>query len=165
MNTADIYLDEPLRKVGDYTDYINFAEGKVVRNILNFVPSGDDDWIYSTNYGVRFQLRNPLFGDVGTNGRTKILSNRFVYGTGANNYVTFRYSFSIYVYYTEFTSADELNAYFAENPTYFLVVLGTPTEEEIELPSVATTEGICYVSIDTSLAPSNMEVSYCVNEE
>ena len=29
----NIYLDEPLRKVGDYYDYIDYSEGKVVRNI------------------------------------------------------------------------------------------------------------------------------------
>jgi hypothetical protein len=158
-NTANIYLDEPLRKVGDYTDYVNFAEGKVVRNVLNFVPSGNDGWNYATS-NARFTLSNTTFGNVGANGRTPILSNRFVFGLGSANYTALRYTSVIIIYYTEFTSADELNAYFAENPTYFLVALGKPTEEEIELPSVATTEGVCYVSIDTSVAPSDMSVAY-----
>lgn len=31
--TVDIYLDEPLRKVGDYVDYIDIKTGKIVRNV------------------------------------------------------------------------------------------------------------------------------------
>lgn len=29
----DIYLDEPLRKVGDYADYLDFKQGLIVRNV------------------------------------------------------------------------------------------------------------------------------------
>jgi len=29
----NIYLDEPLRKIGNYVDYIDFANSKVVRNV------------------------------------------------------------------------------------------------------------------------------------
>ena len=32
-NTYDIYLDEPLRKIGDYADYIDIKRKKVVRNV------------------------------------------------------------------------------------------------------------------------------------
>ena len=32
--TYNIYLDEPLRKVGDYADYIDFKEQKVVRKVF-----------------------------------------------------------------------------------------------------------------------------------
>lgn len=31
--TTNIYLDEPLRKIGDYADYVDFAGKKVVRNV------------------------------------------------------------------------------------------------------------------------------------
>jgi len=32
-NSVDIYLDNPLMKSGDLADYIDFAEGKVVRQV------------------------------------------------------------------------------------------------------------------------------------
>ena len=32
--TTNIYLDEPLRKVGDYSDYIDFKNQKVFRNVI-----------------------------------------------------------------------------------------------------------------------------------
>ena len=31
--TKNIYLDEPLRQLGDYADYIDFANGKIVRQV------------------------------------------------------------------------------------------------------------------------------------
>lgn len=34
--TTNIYLDEPLRKVGDYADYIDFKNSMVVRNISKY---------------------------------------------------------------------------------------------------------------------------------
>ena len=34
--TTNIYLDEPLRKVGDSADYIDFKEQKVVRNVATY---------------------------------------------------------------------------------------------------------------------------------
>ena len=40
--TTNIYLDEPLRKLGNYADYINFKENKVVRNIKEFVLKGGE---------------------------------------------------------------------------------------------------------------------------
>ena len=31
--TTNVFLDEPLRKIGDYADYIDFKENKVIRNV------------------------------------------------------------------------------------------------------------------------------------
>lgn len=42
--TFDIYLDEPLRKVGDYEDYVDFEKGLVVRNIAKKVFNGTEAW-------------------------------------------------------------------------------------------------------------------------
>ena len=35
--TTNIFLSEPLRKIGDYADYVDGKGGKVVRNIREFV--------------------------------------------------------------------------------------------------------------------------------
>lgn len=45
--TTNIYLDEPLRKVGDYADYVDLENGKVVRQITK-VPK----WLQTTNIVV-----------------------------------------------------------------------------------------------------------------
>lgn len=40
-NTTNIYLNEPLRKVGNYADYINYKEQKVYRNVIVNDNSGE----------------------------------------------------------------------------------------------------------------------------
>ncbi|MBE6153172.1 MAG: hypothetical protein E7166_02980 [Firmicutes bacterium] len=40
----NIILNEPLRKVGDYADYIDFENKKIVRNIAKYVLNGDDKY-------------------------------------------------------------------------------------------------------------------------
>ena len=44
QSTINIYLDEPLRKIGEYSDYIDFKNSKVVRNIAKKVLNGTEDW-------------------------------------------------------------------------------------------------------------------------
>ena len=51
--TQNIYLDEPLRKVGDYADYIDFKNKKVVRNIFSNSLNINSVYWKSTNV-VRF---------------------------------------------------------------------------------------------------------------
>ena len=40
--TTDIYLDEPLRKIGDYADYIDYKNKKVVRYIDKYIFKGTE---------------------------------------------------------------------------------------------------------------------------
>lgn len=41
--TSNIFLNEPLRKIGDYADYVDFKENKVVRNTFVRVYDGKSD--------------------------------------------------------------------------------------------------------------------------
>lgn len=88
IETTHIYLDEPLRKVGDYADYVDFKKQKVVR------------WI-------------EVLDDTGTK------------------------------------SIDES-----------LKVVSTPTEEPISLPTLQTFKGTTIMSVDTTVLPSNIKVTY-----
>ena len=49
--TTNIYLDEPLRKRVDYSDYIDFINGKVVRNIKEYIFNGsnDDNYVFNSD--------------------------------------------------------------------------------------------------------------------
>ncbi len=54
---TNIYLDEPLRKVGDYADYIDFKSGKVVRRVVEDVFKSQSE--NTTSYGgKRFNYWN-----------------------------------------------------------------------------------------------------------
>ncbi len=74
--TTNIYLDDPLRKVGAYKDYIDFDKGVVVRNIGKQIFKGSENWEYdgSTNQNS-FQLQ--IYN---ANLKTSLVSN---YSVGA----------------------------------------------------------------------------------
>lgn len=42
-STHYVYMDEPLRKIGDYADYIDFKTGKVVRKVLSIAFTGKEN--------------------------------------------------------------------------------------------------------------------------
>ena len=71
-----IYLDEPLRKVGDYADYIDFKNQKVMRNILKQSLKVND--IYKKLNGV-IRLGGFISIDIKHKRDTHILSTIFNY--------------------------------------------------------------------------------------
>lgn len=50
--TTNIYLNEPLRKVGDYADYIDFKNQKVVRQIKEITFDGTENWAYQESSNI-----------------------------------------------------------------------------------------------------------------
>ena len=56
--TTNIYLDEPLRKIGDYADYIDFKKGKVIRKIgeKTFSTGGNSYTSSTSNKEIFFSL-------------------------------------------------------------------------------------------------------------
>ena len=57
--TINIYLDEPLRKIGDYIDYIDFANRRVVRNVGVSDDSGTKT-IEESLYGLTRSLQENI---------------------------------------------------------------------------------------------------------
>ena len=181
--TTNIYLTEPLRKVGDYADYIDFENKKVVRNIyemkipetLKLLKTGDQ-WQregYTSWYSHKLsepsknsneQLRN-------------VLSNRFIGGkwqwSGAKepyNYIGYNYLgngyFIISNEYTSITSDDDtetqkskIEEWFKNNETYLYFPLATPTEETVDLPNIELLNGSSTLSINTEVSPGNVKLT------
>lgn len=185
-----IYLNEPLRKVGDYADYIDFKNQKVTRNILK----------QSLNAYVIYKKLNNVIRISGWLGRdikhkydSHILSNIFNYKLGwsedieiifhhTDNYYNFYWS--VYwsrlglaydgtnVYRTDDTSqtpltdseiisiANEWLSTLSDKDKEIYVILDTPTEEIISLPTLKTVKGTSVMSVDTSIQPSNIKAKY-----
>lgn len=59
--TTNIYLDEPLRKVRDYSDYIDFKNSMVVRNIIECVLEHDCSMYEKLKNVVRFSYNTALY--------------------------------------------------------------------------------------------------------
>ena len=154
--TTNIYLDEPLRKVGDSVDYIDYSNGKVVRNIKSELVSNktwnyraDDDLIYYTDSNImRSNYAN---------------SNYFLSGsqkTGTNPYVlTVNNVFRLYNK-NYWSSLDSYKTWLNNHKDLVVeYLLATPTEESISLPQIKTVEGTNYITVNTSTSASNLKIT------
>lgn len=177
--TTNIYLNEPLRKIGDYVDYIDFKNKKVVRNIKQKMLDGNvpvlengDDWRYVEGYYLVAYASSEIPDIYKTRSKGYILCDRLVnrtytelYSTtnvneGISTYNTSTYSILIRLKNNNITTKEKYYEYLNNNPLDILYVLATPTEETIELPNIPTHKGTTIIEIDTKIQPSNMEVIY-----
>lgn len=177
--TTNIYLDEPLRKRGNYADYIDFENQKVVRNIKESQINNS----YSlnkfggvTDYSVFFIVKNDLL-DYGEKYKYNppVLSNTFKFHpcgiANSNNSWTSNYQISASVTanykrmcftlpntITDIASAKE---WLTENPIDYFYITSEPDDTEtIELPNIPTNKYTNIITVDTTIQPSKIEAEY-----
>ena len=176
----NIYLDEPLRRIGDYSDYIDFINGKVIRNTTQRKVS-DMQWsgkgtAYTTglcrvqdnsnrlnncNYNVA-PLSNALTGHAGG---IVVQANHITASSVYSNLYLYLSSSDVGIETpTETTSNAEnytaIMQYLIEKNVYICYALQEPTEETITLPKIKTGKGTNIIIVDTEVKPSNIEVQY-----
>ena len=61
-NNYDLYLDEPLRCVGNYCDYIDLINKKVVRKINTITFTGTESWTIMTGKAMQYDLSDKIDG-------------------------------------------------------------------------------------------------------
>ena len=165
---TNIYLDEPLRKIGDYADYIDFENGVVVRNIKRTELTGS---AIRYNWNGRNGVYFLHMLDDNYNMNKNAVSNRCIHWTShpaydTNNIVMWLGMGNKVVYWVGildclgFTTTTELDNWLAENLTYVYYATNTPTETQMELPKLPTLKGTTVITVNTSVAPSNMLVRY-----
>ena len=170
--TTNIYLKEPLRKVGEYADYLDLTNKKVVRNVkeieiltLNKNDAAVDGHLY---YYEKKKLNNLKIDSV-------VLSNYFKYNTKisnefgvlSNQYGALYFSGKNIVEKdnSELSDSSLMNTWLTEksnsgNPVLVDYILETPTEESIDVPEIPTLTGNVTYSIGTSIKPSKIEYGY-----
>ena len=168
-----IYLDEPLRKVGDVADYIDFENSKVVRNIktqyldANYNSITKYTWV--NKVGVYFGVcldnayeripglsnRNAEFtaNPQATTSMWLGIKNKNFFWIGILNYLGFEDD-------DNSTAVDKFKEWLADNPTYIHYPTSTPIEEPINLPNIPTLKGATILSPNTTVQPSNMSATY-----
>ena len=190
--TTNIYLDEPLRKIGDYADYIDFKNQIVKRNIkeLNLVSSNVHGKSASTTDDMYVAFVSPTLSKFGE-ARLRTSSNGAELD-GFNNIGKVGGSLSELVKQGEFfwsyntntttflgvptsyltekgydATIDGVKALIDEqnsiSPIKIAFLLENVEEETITLPNIPTIEGTSIIEVDTNIQPSNMEVSYMSN--
>lgn len=165
LTTTNIYLNEPLRKIGNYADYIDFESGNVVRNIAYKEitsssitaksSSSTDDYNY---YFITFPKAKvgggvPILSNIG-GGTHNAFAQKNKEGIFTNTNTTFFLSFF------DIKTLADAKQFVTDNYVYANYILNTPTEEEITLPNIPTIKGTTIIEVDTTIKPSNMEVVY-----
>nr|DAE67949.1 MAG TPA: hypothetical protein [Caudoviricetes sp.] len=160
-------LQNPLYKLGDVYDYIDFNRGKIVRNIgvITFDGSDDEDIRLSPPDGSRrvylYLFRNSILSIENINPYCK--SNMFKFtnlwtdGVMSHNHLFYVSSTNIYVSYNEITSLNDFKTWLNKNPITVVYQLATPTEEDIpaellsqlkELQTYVTTTNVMFEASD-----------------
>ena len=167
--TTNIFLDEPLRKIGNYADYVDFENQVVVRNIKRVdLKNANGTYTWIGKKGVIF--RDAL--DKWYTRNNNALCNRNYHWTAYGDEtltmwlgVSSNGIFWIGILdYLGLTTLDEFIEWLSNNPTYVLYGSDIPTETSIELPQLPTFKGTTIYSIGTNIQPSNMEVVYYSKE-
>lgn len=168
--TATVYLDEPLRKIGNYADYIDSETQTVVRNVgyvvldstSSFSAYLDNCWAssgaapgkpsgnirsYCTHYSWANKTPNTIAqGEFCLNGtsRLSIKDDRFESATDFRAFL-----------------ADQYNA---GTPVTVIYPLATPTTESVVLPALAGTTGTITFDVDTVVKPTQVDLSGNIGE-
>ena len=160
-----IYLNEPLRKVGDYSDYIDFKRQKVVRNVTAGILDGSEEWkssgkrfyYYNTNLNIK------CLGDTIAGIQSNALPSRSwnsIRSSGAG-IATYNIDNRIDIRADDFwENVSDAKEYMASNPIHYIAPCLTPIDEIIELPTFLTTKGTNIITVDTEVPPSKIIAQY-----
>ncbi len=188
--TFNIILDEPLRKIGDYADYIDFEKKQVIRKI-HVLDDITEDMSYQSIYRisenvVRFGVYKAS-APTAKSGVSTVLSDFlpayensisgiwlsdseyiFIHPNSGKNYY---FSFSKERLGVTDTDTEEqilqkgfdyLNA-ITKRKVYY--ALETPLDPQtIDLPEIQLYKGINTITVDTDVQPSNMSITYNVKQ-
>lgn len=205
--TTNIYLDEPLRKVGDYADYIKSVDlvngtGVVVRRVtkvlnalpkVNIITQKNPNTIMVGCHGMFCKGNTLIYSPIFKNGRPELVwgnDSELIMSHIAENTNDFAYFKLKYdrlnlalgddrttVYNVDDESKTALtnsqifatiNDYLTLNFTeeelsIYVCDYRSPTETPITLPPIPTFKGTNIISTDTTIQPSNAEVTYYSN--
>ena len=166
--TTNIYLKEPLRKIGEYADYLDLTSKKVVRNIKEVVFNGTEVLTKVDTTSLKTEYIYPQMKLISSNSTSIIWTSTHI-NLGITTYapymptaIEFRdinRNFNIEYDITKF-QAWLKEQYNLNNPMKIDYVLETPTEESIDVPEISSLTGNVTYSIDTPVQPSKIEYRY-----
>ena len=163
--TTNIYLKEPLRKVGEYADYLDLTNKKVVRNTKEIVFNGTESWqkhnnlntYYVNNTSIKHSDNISCYSDK-YKGQVSGAGNS--YGSG-NMWIQSTSSYPrIYISNDNYATVDTFKTYLASNNVTGYFVLETTAEESIDVPEIPSLTGNVTYTIGTNVKPNKLEYGY-----
>lgn len=175
--TTHIYLDEPLRKVGEYADYIDFKNQKVVRKVkeITFENIKFNEYSYGTaldntyHFYIRSMsciLSSSMFcnimkaGDINMNNAVDDSFFTSRYSNQGNGGIYLQIEKSLINGYSGESNAEKLKTFLIDKNAKLLYCTTEYSEETISLPVLKTFKGTSIMSVDTAVLPSNIKVKY-----
>ena len=160
QGTSNIYLSEPLYKIGNYADVIN-ADGTITRNIghikLNTLTWSD----YGTNQFASTQSIDKIYGS----GVDTMLCDTYICAVNRSTLVNNAIapwnsstSNRLVAQDNQYSTAADWIAAMGDVGIWF--ILATPTTEQITLPTIPTTEGANSITVDTTVQPSEFTATW-----
>ena len=170
--TQNVYLDAPLRKIGTYADKLN-ADGTVTRRVKKLVLDGTENF-YQWDNGLIY-LNHSIISDADrTDGvitsccsHFKAITNRQYASTLSPDCCSFRSKNVFFAMKPVTLQFVDLNAfkqwasdeYASNTPVTIWYVLSEPTTEQTTIPTLTPNTGADTLTVDTSLPPSNTEIT------
>ena len=158
--TTNIYLKEPLRKIGEYADYLDLTNKKVVRYVKEDVFTGTETINLGDNNRFEYYFEK-ISGD-GLCNYYKNTNNK------SNGSVHLIYTVAAYFSDTRYNTVEEFKNMLATQYN-----LGNPvkivwrrhdkqifSEESIDVPEIPSLTGNVIYTIGTNIQPSKIEYGY-----
>ena len=175
-STTNIYLSEPIRKLGTYKDIVS-SSGTVNRQIKQLVLQGGEIVAATGNAPFRLMLSD--------NGQKWDSANLVTWGcshfravdnaaswtqyneliSASSSDVSSNKLIALRFRDTSITSAEDFNAFLAQEyangtPVTVWYVLATAETETFTAPTIPTANGSNTLNVNTTLAPSNVYIKY-----
>lgn len=170
--TTTIYLDEPLRKIGNIADVIDFKDQKIVRNIQKTVFDGSENISLHQAFESHSSFRLPVQQYVVAHSTVlsthqqnidfSALYNGNGYGVCAHNSSLVE---NLYISIHNIKQTDDMKSFIKEQhdsgtPVTVYYQGEEPTIEPMPLPEIPTCKGTTIIDVDTEVKPSNMYIQY-----
>ena len=172
---TNIYLDEPLRKSLNniYTDYIDFANKKIIRRNSMSVINVDNITLKSNYTNIEYASSPKPSDFIGYNSYNvhSTFCSHATYIVNPSNYdsknnvgkfITGPERGNWWIGFPKGTGLTEIKSKL--DGCEFVYILATPTEESITLPNIPTIDGNNTLNIETEITPSQVYIKYKSNE-
>ena len=145
--TTNIYLDEPLRSIGDKQDYIDFEANTITRKIGSLDLATISNWTISTkNPSIHYYTISNMFNDT-----ANILAEKYVFDL-KNQPTASKLIDGNMTSYTNKIYIASGNEILPSGKIFY--ELSTPIVNNIELPDIKTLNGKTTLSTNTAVKPS-----------
>ena len=169
--TDPIYLSEPIRKIGGYTDKVGLSIGGANRNIKKLVLTGYENWSRDINSGTYYT--DSCTDYLCTTGVTCMCSHyvgveNAIGATSALEGMSFITNPDYYRLYVKDPNFNSLEAFVAflkgqntnGTPVTVWYVRATPETETISMPTISNVNGENSLYIGTKLQPADISLTY-----